>query len=239
MYCHETEHYVFHCACGSKAEQDILYIASIQEASYKQITTMLGVLMKEKIHYYLFNSREEVGKENERRFGDYFPVNGCTVSKNEILAVYSEDIQCIGAHEDTHLLMFTLGRPRSSFLEEGIACSMDVLWWGIDNNAWVAYYRKEKLCPSVTELLCFSQEDFYAVDDRFAYPLAGSFASYLLMRFGKDLFRQFYLAEDYSIAAPNFLGLSLCELEEDFFQYIDLLSYDEKVYSRIAELLNE
>lgn len=239
MHCHETEHYIFHYAHGSKAEQDIEHIAAVQEASYKQITTMLGVSMKEKLHYYLYNSREEVGKENERRFGDYFPVNGCTVSENEILAVYNEDIQCIGAHEDTHLLMFTLGRPRSSFLEEGIACAMDVLWWGLDNNAWVAYFRKKQLCPSVTELLYLPQEDFYAVEDRIAYPLAGSFASYLLMRFGKDAFRQFYLAEDYSVAAKNVLGLSLRELEEDFFQYVDLLSYDEAVYNRIAKLLTE
>lgn len=239
MYYHESAHYVFHYAHGSKAEQDIAYIADVQEASYKQITTMLGVSMKKKIHYYLYNSRDEVGKENERRFGDYFPTNGCTVSENEILAVYSEDIQCIGAHEDTHLLMFTLGRPQSSFLEEGIACAMDVLWWGLDNNAWVAYFRKKELCPSVTELLHLPQEDFYALNDRITYPLSGSFVSYLLMRFGKDLFRQFYLAEDYDTAGKNILACSLRELEEDFFQYIGLLTYDETVYTRITELLNE
>lgn len=239
MHCHETEHYIFHYAHGSKAEQDITHIAAVQEASYKQVTMMLGVSMNEKIHYYFYDSREEVGKENERRFGDYFPINGCTVSENEILAVYSEHTQCIGAHEDTHLLMFTLGRPRSSFLEEGIACGMDVLWWGLDNNAWVSYYRKKNRCPSVIELLCLPQEDFYAVDDRIAYPLAGSFASYLLMRFDKDLFRQFYLAEDYGAAAQNLFGISLHELEEDFFQYIGLLDYDEIVYTRIADQLNE
>lgn len=239
MNYHETDHYIFHFEHGSKAEQDLHHIAAVQEASYKQITTMLGVSMKEKIHYYLYNSREEVGRECERRFGDYFPVNGCTVSENEILAVYSEDVQCIGAHEDTHLLMFTLGRPRSSFLEEGIACAMDVLWWGIDNHAWAAFYRKEQMCPSVMELLLFSQEDFYQVKDRIVYPLAGSFASYLLMRFGKEQFCRFYLAEDYIEASQTALGCSLRELENDFFQYIDLLTYDSAIYTRIAELINE
>ena len=77
------------------------------------------------------------------------------------------------------------------------------------------------------------------MDDRVAYPLAGSFASYLLMRFDKDLFRQFYLAEDYGVAAQNLFGISLHELEEDFFQYIGLLDYDEIVYTRIADQLNE
>jgi len=239
MYCRETEHYIFHYTPGSKAEQDIEHIAAVQEVSYQHITTMLGLSMKEKIHYYLYNSREEVGLECERRFGEYTPYNGCTASKNEILAVYNTEIQCIGIHEDTHILMFTIGFCASSFLEEGIACAMDSLWWGIDNNAWVAYYRKNALCPSVTKLLCLPREDFYTVEDYIAYPLAGSFASYLLMRFGKDKFRQFYLAEDYSTADNTILGCSLRELEEDFFQYIDLLNYDETLYARIAELVNE
>lgn len=239
MNCRETEHYIFHYAHGSKAEQDIEHIAAVQEASYKHISTILGVMMKEKIHYYLCTSREDVGRECERRFGEYTPYNGCTVSKNEILAVYNEDVQCIGRHEDTHILMFALGYSESSFLEEGAACAMDSLWWGIDNNAWVSYYRKNKMCPSVVKLLHLSRDEFYTVEDRIAYPLAGSFASYLLMRFGKDIFRQFYLAEDYSIADKDILGHSLIELEEDFFQHIDLLHYDETVYSRIAEMLKE
>ncbi len=239
MYCHETEHYIFHYEHGSKAEQDIICIATVQEASYRYISTMLGVSMKEKIHYYLYHSSEEVGRECERRFGAYTPYNGCTVSENEILAVYNEETQCIGIHEDTHILMFTRGFSESSFLEEGVACAMDGLWWGIDNNAWVSYYRKNELCPSVTELLLLPRDNFYVVEDRIAYPLAGSFVSYLLMRFGKDIFHQFYLAKDYSMADKIILGYSLGELEEDFFQYIDLLSYDETIYARIKALLNE
>ena len=239
MCFHETEHYIFHYAQGSTAEQDIMRIAAEQEASYKHITTMLGLSMKEKIHYYLYPSCEEVGQECARRFGAYTPYNGCTVSKSEILAVYNEEIQCIGLHEDTHILMFTLGFSESSFLEEGIACAMDALWWSIDNNAWVSYYRKKGICPSITELLHLPRDDFYMVEDHIAYPLAGSFTNYLLMRFGSDLFRQFYLAEDYTVADRNILGCSLKELEEDFFQYIDFLRYDEIIYTRIAELLSE
>lgn len=237
MYCHETEHYVFHYACGSKAEQDIAQIAAIQEASYKHITTMLGLAMKEKIHYYFYDSREEVGRECERRFGEYTPYNGCTVSETEILAVYSGKTKCIGAHEDTHLITFTLGYPASSFLEEGVACAMDGTWWGLDNPVWASYYRKENLYPSVTELLSLSQEDFYALEDRITYPMAGAFVSYLLMRFGKNKFCEFYLAEDYDAAAQSALDCPLAELEEDFFRYIDLLRYDKTLYDRIAELL--
>lgn len=116
---------------------------------------------------------------------------------------------------------------------------MDHLWWGIDNNAWVAFYRKNKMCPSVNELLLLPREDFYTVDCHISYPLAGSFCNYLLMRFGKEVFRRLYLAKDYSIAVKEILGCSLPDLEKDFFQYVDFLSYDEKVYTRMEELLHE
>ena len=238
VHCFETKHYIFHYESGSKAQRDISCIAAIQEASYQHITLMLGVSKEEKIHYYLYQSPEEVGQECERRFGSYTPYNGCTVSKNEILAVYNQDIQCIGMHEDTHILMFTVGFSNASFLEEGVVCAMDALWWGIDNAAWVAYYRKNKICPSVAQLLLLSREDFYAVEDHIAFPLAGAFVNYLLIRFGKDLFRQYYLQETYSVTDQTVFGCSLWEIERDFFQYIDFLTYDEVIFERIAELLH-
>lgn len=239
IVCCETEHYIFHCEPGSKAEQDMAHISSVQETCYKYITAMLGLSMNQKIHYYFYPSREEVGRECQRRFGDYTPYNGCAVSANEILAVYNEEIQCLGAHEDTHLLMATLGYPESSFLEEGVACAMGGLWWGIDNHVWTAYYRKNGLCPSVTELLRLSWDDFYGLDDRITYPLSGSFVSYLLMRFGQDRFRRFYVADHLSLAAKSIFDCTLEELEYDFFQYIDLRNYDEALYARIRELLTE
>lgn len=239
MYCHETDHYVFHCDEGGKAAQDIEHIASVQEAIYQHITAMLGFSMNEKIHYYLYDSREALGKECERRFGEYAPNNGCAVSENEILAVYNETIQCIGAHEDTHILMFTLGYPESRFLEEGVAMAMDALWWGIDNNAWTSYYRNNDLCPSVSKLIAMTREEFYTLQDKIAYPLAGSFVSYLLMRFERAQFYEFYMAKDYEAAARGVLGVSLTEIEQEFFRFIDLLSYDKVLLDRIAELFRE
>lgn len=238
MYCYETAHYIFHCEAGSKAAQDIKSIASIQEASYQHISAMLGLSLDKKIHYYLYHSREALGRELERRFGEYAPNNGCAVSESEILAVYNETIQCIGAHEDTHVLMFTIGYSESGFLEEGVAMAMDALWWGIDNNAWTAYYRKKGLCPSMIDLIQMTREEFYAIEDYIAYPVAGSLASYLLMRFGREKFLRFYLAKDYEAAAQSVFACPLRKVEEDFYKFIDLLSYDKALYERIEDLLS-
>ncbi len=236
---HETEHYVFHAAPGSLAEKDINLIAAEQEASYKHIGNMLGLTMKVKIHYYLCNCREEVGREIERRFGVYSLNNGCAVSENEIYAVYNQEIKCIGPHEDTHVLAFSVGRPASSFLEEGLACAMDTQWWGIDNHAWVSYYRKNGSCPSVYELLHMDWQTFGTLDCSVTYPVAGSFVTWLLLRFGREKFFQLYTAEDYDAVAENNLGSKLAVLEADYFGFISLLRGDKAVDARIEALIAE
>lgn len=235
----ETEHYIFHAAPGSLAAQNVQVIAAEQEASYRYICHMLGLTTGQKIHYYLFNSREEVGREIERKFGIYSPNNGCAVSENEIYAVYNQEIKCIGPHEDTHVLAFALGRPTSSFLEEGLACAMDVQWWGIDNHTWTRYYRKNGSCPSINELLHMDWQAFGTLDCSVTYPVAGSFVTWLLLRFGREKFFQIYTAEDYDAAAENILGSKLDELEADYFEFIGLLGGDKAVEARIAALIEE
>lgn len=234
----ETEHYIFHVAPGSLAAQDVQIIAAEQETSYRYIHHMLGLVMEEKINYYLFNSREEVGRAIERKFGIYSPNNGCAVSENEIYAVYNQEIKCIGPHEDTHVLAFALGRPASSFLEEGLACAMDAQWWGVDNHTWVRYYRKNGGCPSINELLHMDWQTFGKMDCSVTYPVAGSFVTWLLLRFGREKFFQIYTAEDYD-AAENILGSKFDALEADYFEFIGLLRSDKAVESRIAELIEE
>lgn len=235
----ETEHYAFHAELGSLAEQDINEIAKEQENSYRYIVNMLGLTMQGKICYYFYNSREEVGREIERRFGVYSPNNGCAVSENEICAVYNQEIKCIGPHEDTHILAFALSRPESSFLEEGLACAMDAQWWGIDNHTWVNYYRKNGSCPSVCELLQMDWQTFSALDCSVTYPVAGSFVTWLLLRYGRDKFFQLYTAEHYEAVAENVLGCMLQSLEEDYFRFIGLLRCDQRVVARITELIEE
>lgn len=235
----ETKHYVFHAVPGSLAEQDVKDIAEEQEASYKHVVNMIGLTKQEKIHYYLCNCREDVGHEIERRFGVYSPNNGCAVSENEIYAVYNQEIKCIGPHEDAHILAFALGRPESSFLEEGLACAMDTQWWGIDNHTWVGYYRRKGSCPSVCKLLHMDWQTFGELDSSVTYPVAGSFVTWLLLRFGREKFFQFYTANHYEAVAEAVLGCTLEALEADYFQFIGLLRCDKRVAARITELIDE
>lgn len=52
MCIHETEHYVFHVKQGSPAQRDIEQIACHQEGCFAHVTNCLGLVPKEKIHYF-------------------------------------------------------------------------------------------------------------------------------------------------------------------------------------------
>lgn len=237
MCIYETGHYLFHYREGSYAAGQIASIASGQETCFRHITACLGLVPKDKLHYYFFDTPEALGRFMEEKFGEYMPMNGCTISENEILAVYSERIKCVGCHEDTHLLSYTLCMPQSVFLLEGLACYVDQLWWGIGNQAWTAYFVRQGICPSILRL--FENEYFQSVECPVSYPVAGAFVQYLVTRFGMERFLRFYAAEDPMDAASTVFGSSLEALERDFLQYIGLLHYDRAVFARIEEMLKE
>ena len=82
------------------AERDIEKIAALQEGCFSHVCAVLGLTPDFKIEYFLCDSPEEVG----HIYGNYFPCNGFADLPNRIYAVYNENVQCIGFHEDMHLI---------------------------------------------------------------------------------------------------------------------------------------
>ena len=58
-----TTHYVFHYKKNSLAEKEINQIADIQEGCYTFISDCLHADANGKIHYHLFDTPQEVGKQ--------------------------------------------------------------------------------------------------------------------------------------------------------------------------------
>ena len=112
-----SENYDFYFLKNSIAERDINQIIEIQENCFKEICTFLDIHPSIRIKYYLVDSPERVGEI----YGDYEPCNGFACPPDEVYAVYNEKIKCIGPHEDTHILSFTINKPKSSFIREGLA----------------------------------------------------------------------------------------------------------------------
>lgn len=182
----ESDHYIFHYFPGSRAEKDIIQIITEQEYSFRRITDTLRIKPPFKIQYWLCHTPEEVG----RICGDNEPCNGFAREPDTIYVVYNDAIQCIGPHEDAHLLSYLINIPTSVFLREGLAMYFDQIWWGKSNDEWTAgYIRDGKILP-IRKLM---QDDvFYSLDCGVTYPIAGSFTKYLIDCFGLDSYLKFY-----------------------------------------------
>ena len=198
MMDYKTEHYIFHCVNNKIAENDIEIIAKTQEEAYETITKALNVKYETIINYYLVNTPEEVAKLTQYPY----PVNGLACfSTKSIYAVYSDEIKCIGPHEDAHLISEMFGMSDLDFLCEGLAMHFDKRWWGIDNSLWCKYFIDEGIFPNIIKLL--NNQGFNKIDCSLSYPVAGAFTSYLIEKFGIEKYRYFYINDFNSKIVSN------------------------------------
>lgn len=219
-----SEHYIFHYVAGSVAERDILFIAETQEKSFNKICSTLKIDYPEKINYFLTDSPQEIGRviwEEEA------PCNGCALcGRNKIYATYTDSVQCIGSHEDTHLISFLINYPESDFIVEGLAMFMDGLWWGVPNEVWAAYYKTKQPELSLKEL--FDNAVFAECGCVVAYPIAGAFTKYLVDTFGLEKYIELYkyTEEEYEIVMQSIFHTSLADIAERFWNEMSKVLFD-------------
>ena len=237
-----TDHYVFHFKEHSMAERDIVSVSSLQEECYSFISCCLGTEANGTIHYHFFDTPEEVGRQYAITHDndDDEPCNGFalpdTVSKdgmNHIYAVYNDKLKCIGFHEDAHIISYSLGRPISQFVREGLAMFFDRYWWGIDNYSWTRWYLEQGKLPSVKKML--QNEFFREYDDSTIYPIAGAFTSYLIERYGMQKYLAFYRActGDAERACETAFAAPVTMIEKGFIDHMKLF----RLRNEIRELL--
>ena len=233
-----TEHYVFHYRKNSLAEKEIDKIAAMQEGCYAFISGCLHADAKGKIHYRLFDTPQEVGKQYAIIHGedDDEPCNGFALpdimskdGMDHVYAVYSETIKCVGFHEDAHIISYSLCRPDSRFISEGLAMFFDRYWWGIDNYSWTRWYIEQGKNPSVADLIDNSK--FREYDCELTYPLAGAFTGYLLERFGTEKYVEFYkrCADETARAFEQTFGRSVALFEKDFLGYMKMFALRQDI----------
>jgi len=228
---YETEHYIFHFNDGSKAEADILEIAACQESCWHYICAILKSKPDFKIKYILCNTSEEVGKI----YGDNEPCNGFARLPDTIVAVYNEQIQCIGFHEDAHIISYIRHRPDSPAVREGLAMYFDRIWWGIPNLSWVGHDLKTGRYVSIDDLM--EQEKFFSIDCSISYPIMGAFTNYLISTYGIDAYLDFYSQPNSRQAYTDVFGKTAAELNAAFVSYARLFRIDDILEKRMEELL--
>ncbi len=188
---YKTKHYIFHCVNNKTAERDIEAIAKRQEQAYADITQTLNVKYESLINYYLVNTPEEVAE----MAGYQYPVNGlaCILTKS-VYAVYTDEIKCIGPHEDAHLISEEFGISYSDFLSEGLAMHFDKCWWNVKNEFLCKFFIDENNFIDPIKLL--NNQEFYNYDCSITYPIAGAFTSYLIKNSGIENYKKIYTLEN-------------------------------------------
>ena len=229
----ETEHYIFHYGSGSVAEREIEQIAATQEDCFRQICEALGVMPEFKLQYFLCETPEEVG----HIYGDDDPCNGFAAPPDKIYAVYSDQIKCIGFHEDAHLLSYLINRPSCPAIREGLAMYFDKTWWGIPNEAWTAYYLKTGRYLPADRLL--DREFFISYDCTLTYPIVGAFTNWLISRWGMERYLEMYRQKDMIAAMEQVYAMTPETLGREFADYIRRLPADTVPEEQMKKLLEE
>lgn len=223
-----STHYRFHFRPGSPAARDLADIIATQESCFARITSALGVTPDYPLHYILLESAEEVGALYEQLTGTSIgPCNGfASQPDNTVVAVYSDTVQCIGMHEDTHLIAHLVGDPWQGFIIEGLAMYMDGVWWSEPNERWVRRFRADGRYVPLAQLM--PNEHFYDVPCEISYPIAGAFTHYLADMLTLPGYLQKVYAADCDAqdvqCLPALLGKPMAEIEADFLRWIDELS---------------
>ena len=228
----ESEHYIFNYSAGSKADREIKEIAAYQEHCFQYICSVLGITPEFKIEYYLCDTPEEVG----RVYGDDDPCNGFAALPDRIYAVYNDQVQCIGFHEDAHIISYILNRPDPPAIREGLAMYFDRKWWGIQNLDWTGHYLKTGRYVPVDKML--DREFFFEYDCTITYPIMGAFTDWLIFTFGLDRYLKMYKQQDMTSAMAQVYQKTPEELNQAFTDYVRLFRIDEGLEQRMEMLLS-
>ena len=213
---YRSEHYLFCCKPDSYAAGEMEKIMRIQEESYARIVRFLGVEPDFPIRYVLCENSEDVG----RAYGDNEPCNGFAELPDTVFAVYSERVQCIGPHEDTHLIAALRARPDSVFLREGLAMYMDQTWWGRPNAVWTREFLCSGRYVSIEKLL--DNDSFWENPDEITYPLAGAFTLWMIRQLGRQRYLEaVYVTGNQACGAiENAFGMPVAQVEQLFCGWV-------------------
>jgi hypothetical protein len=189
----KSTHYTFHFQEKSPSERNINEIISIQEGGHQLIEKTLKYKSLLMINYYFYNDplacgnkyyklRDESKSENRIK-----PINAFAWYPVSVHATYNYEIKAIGTHEDIHLIMYELtGQIGSRFLCEGISVGIENVWLMYETHQWVKYLLDNKYLLNIEDLI--NDLFFDSMNTIITYPLAGSFCSWFITKYGFDIF---------------------------------------------------
>ena len=125
------------------------------------------------------------------------------------------------------------GDITSCFVKEGIAMSFDKEWWHLKNEYWAKILIEKGLIANIETF--YENDRFFENDDRYTYPMAGAFTSWLLRRISLDAFKKYYGSfiqkESYPLESYRKI------LVEEFTKYISGIEIDNESRLEIEKMI--
>jgi len=221
----ESMHYFIYYRPGSPASENIEKICKELDSCFSDVLNQLQVNFTAKVHYYLYNSRDDI-KRNTRR--DYY---GFAPEEFECAAqIYASKSAKLDAHETVHVIVYnTIGVSKLDFLEEGFA---EAIAHAHDEESAGKLSLHEQ-----TEMLLYWDKLFsseiLANNNRFReisyskgsdlYTECGSFVRYLIDQYGLDKFK-FLLPraseDNYKKVFQEIYGKSIDDFEKEWHEFL-------------------
>jgi len=181
----ESTNYRYHFAAGDRVD------AEWQESYHAWAIAQLGVRVPQKIEYYKYQSREDMGNHT----GNYGTNGYAEPARFEIHTLWPTD-----NHEVVHIYTALVGRP-SDFFNEGIAVAFQTnpatsrfesMFNGQEvHQACAQYLQNGTLVVPLNRIVVTN--DFRAVTDSvLSYRQAGSFVRFLIDRYGIGRVLEFF-----------------------------------------------
>ena len=180
-----SAHYEYHYASGDTVD------AGWQEQYHEWATARLGVQLPQKVCYYKYQSRQDMGDHT----GKYNTNGFADVARFEIHVLAPID-----NHEVVHLLMSVIGNS-SALFSEGVAVAFQT---DPANGVFESRFNREEVHQAARRYLesgelvlpldrIIESNGFRAITDSvLSYREAGSFVRFLIDRYGLDRFLAFY-----------------------------------------------
>ncbi len=222
----ESAHYFIYYRPGSPASENIEGISKNLDSCFVDVLTELDVKCTAKIHYYLYNSVDDLERSTGRPFFGF-----ATGEFQCVAQAYTSASRRLDAHETVHIIVhMTIGLGRLRFLAEGIAEATahahDEGPPGLLNlHVWAKVFLHEDRLYALSDM---TNNDWFKEITRSArsgvlYTTCGSFVRYLTDEYGLQRFKMFYpraTENDYEEVFREIYGMSIHDFEEEWHEYL-------------------
>jgi hypothetical protein len=236
----ETKHYVFHFIPDSFAHHNLKSIVDLQEFCYSDIIRQLRVRkFPFPIRYFLYETAKDLAGNCKINPND--DITGLARYPDQVHAVYSPEMKCVGYHEDVHIIATQLmGDNPKLFFREGLAMFFDEVWWGLPNKLWTQIFLKEQIYPGISALM--NNEQFSRFSSAITYPVCGAFTYFLVRSYGMTCYKKLYKRLAKTDPAKSFnkiLRNDLKTVEQLFIQYVLHSRYSQELHALVSSYLPE